>query len=94
MVKKIEVNETSLFNGYNKHRLVLIPHPPGISYRYPQFTSYMINRPPSPNYHPAVCGIIEREKRRTSKGELTLQRRGLWNCKEGEDDPLDESILQ
>ncbi|KAK4723478.1 hypothetical protein R3W88_026257 [Solanum pinnatisectum] len=23
----------------------------------------MINRPPSPNYHPAVCGTIEREKR-------------------------------
>ncbi|KAH0762975.1 hypothetical protein KY290_019048 [Solanum tuberosum] len=68
MVKKIEVNETSLYNGYNKCRLVLIPHPPRISCRYPQFTSYMTNRPFSPNYHPAVCGIIKREKR-TFKGE-------------------------
>ncbi|KAH0721979.1 hypothetical protein KY289_005023 [Solanum tuberosum] len=63
MVKKVEVKETSLHNANNKCRLVLIPHPPKISCRYPQFTSYMINRPPSPNYHPAVCGIVESEKR-------------------------------
>ncbi|KAH0690822.1 hypothetical protein KY289_018180 [Solanum tuberosum] len=67
MVKKIEVNETSFYNGYNKCRLVLIPHPPRISCRYPQFTSYMTNRLFSPNYHPAICGIIKRE--RTFKGE-------------------------
>ncbi|KAH0751471.1 hypothetical protein KY290_004692 [Solanum tuberosum] len=63
MVKKVEVRETSLHNANDKCRLVLIPHPPKISCRYPQFTSYMINRPPSPNYHPAVCGIVESEKR-------------------------------
>ncbi|KAH0688540.1 hypothetical protein KY285_018019 [Solanum tuberosum] len=62
MVKKIEVKETLLYNGDNKRRLVLIPHPPRISCRYLQFTSYMINLPPSPNYHPGACGIIEREK--------------------------------
>ncbi|KAG5579024.1 hypothetical protein H5410_049651 [Solanum commersonii] len=59
MVRKIEVKETSL----NKRRLVLIPRPPKISCRYPDVTRHMINRPPSPNYHPAVCGTIEREKR-------------------------------
>ncbi|KAG5618844.1 hypothetical protein H5410_018668 [Solanum commersonii] len=71
MVKKIEVNETSLYNGYNRCHLVLIPHPPRISCRYPQFTSYMINWPPSLNYHPTACGIIEREKmtpKRKNKG--------------------------
>ncbi|WMV48907.1 hypothetical protein MTR67_042292 [Solanum verrucosum] len=59
MVRKIEVKETSL----NKRRLVLIPRPPKISCRYPDVTRHMINRPPSPNYHPTVCGTIEREKR-------------------------------
>ncbi|KAH0721981.1 hypothetical protein KY289_005025 [Solanum tuberosum] len=59
MVRRIEVKETSL----NKRRLVLISRPPKISCRYPDVTRHMINRPPSPNYHPAVCGTIEREKR-------------------------------
>jgi len=58
MVKKIEVKETSVYNGNNKRSLVLIPHCPSISCRYPQFTSYMINRPPTIGYNPAGCGIF------------------------------------
>ncbi|KAH0639542.1 hypothetical protein KY285_036128 [Solanum tuberosum] len=58
MVKKIEVKETSVYNGNNKRSLVLIPHRPSISCSYPQFTSYMINRPPTIGYNPAGCGIF------------------------------------